>query len=135
MKQTRICDCKKNVGQCKCKIMSFRELEKRTINWADTKEILEKATPLTQIRKTLEEVEETELAILKQQLGNTVFTTSKGNQAFVDAEIKDGFGDILVTVLIGCAMQNLDPLQCLESALDIIEKRTGKIINGQFIKD
>jgi len=32
-------------------------------------------------------------------------------------------------------MQNLDPLDCLESALNVIEKRTGEMINGQFVKD
>ena len=50
-------------------------------------------------------------------------------------EIKDGFGGILVTILIGCKMQGLNPLDCLETALNVIEKRTGKMINGQFVKD
>lgn len=117
------------------KTNNFHELNERTIKWADEKGILEKATSLAQIEKTIEEVEETKLAIMHQEIGAESFITQKGNIAFVKDEIKDGFGDILVTVLIGCKMQGLDPLDCLETALNVIEKRTGKIINGFFIKD
>ncbi len=113
----------------------FKELNQRTINWADNKGILKKATPLSQIEKTIEEVEETQLALTYQGIGTETFITSKGNFAFVEDEIKDGFGDILVTVLIGCKMQGLDPMDCLETALDVIENRDGKMINGQFVKD
>lgn len=113
----------------------FEQLEERVIAWADNKEILKKATPLKQIEKTIEEVEETQLAILHQNLGSKSFTTQKGNVAFVQDEIKDGIGDVLVTLLIQCKMQNLNPLDCLELALNVIEKRKGSIINGQFVKE
>lgn len=114
---------------------NFKNLNDRVIKWANEKGILKKATPLTQIKKTIEEVEETHLAIMQQQIGVDTYTTQKGNLAFVDDEIKDGFGDVLVTVLIGCYMQDLNPLDCLETALNVIEKRTGKMINGTFEKD
>jgi hypothetical protein len=32
-------------------------------------------------------------------------------------------------------MQGLTIEECLQSAYDVISKRTGKMINGQFIKD
>lgn len=32
-------------------------------------------------------------------------------------------------------MQYLNPLDCLETALSVIEKRNGKMINGKFVKD
>ncbi len=115
--------------------MEFNQLNKRVINWAKDKGILDKATPLTQIEKTIEEVEETQLAIMHQQIGAESFITLKGDIKFVNEEIKDGIGDTLVTLLIQCKMQNLNPLDCLESALNIIENRTGKMINGQFKKD
>ena len=115
--------------------MDFKKLNERVINWADQKGILEKATPFDQIKKTIEEVEETREAIVYQKLNNQTFFNSKGKLCNTIEEIKDGFGDILVTVLIGCKMQNLNPLECLNEALNIIEKRTGKMINGQFVKD
>ena len=98
---------------------NFNELNTRVLNWAEEKGIFEKGNPFTQMSKTMEEVVETANAIIANDM----------------PEIKDGFGDILVTVLIGCKMQNLDPLDCLETALDIIEKRTGKMVDGTFVKD
>ena len=38
--------------------MNYQELEEEVLEWADDKGILEKATPLAQANKTLEEVEE-----------------------------------------------------------------------------
>jgi hypothetical protein len=32
-------------------------------------------------------------------------------------------------------MQNLKLEDCLESAYNVISKRTGKMVNGQFVKD
>src|SRR5690606_16399414 len=64
----------------------FENLNDSVIIWAGEKGILDKATPLAQIDKTIEEVEETKAAIIAND----------------KPEIIDGFGDILVTVLIGC---------------------------------
>lgn len=114
---------------------NFKELNDRVIKWADQKGILKKATPSDQIKKTIEEVEETREAIVMQKLNKQTYFNSKGKLCNTSEEIKDGLGDILVTVLIGCKMQNLDPLECLNEVLNIIEKRTGKMINGQFVKD
>ena len=50
-------------------------------------------------------------------------------------EVNDAIGDTLVTLLIQCRLQNLNPLDCLESALNIIEKRKGIMINGVFVKN
>ena len=51
------------------------------------------------------------------------------------AEIKDAIGDILVTIIIQAKMQNLDLIECVESAYNIISKRNGKMVNGTFVKD
>lgn len=37
--------------------------------------------------------------------------------------------------IIQCRMQGVLLEECLQSAYDVISKRTGKIINGQFVKD
>jgi len=115
--------------------MEFKTLNERVVKWADTKGILEKATPLAQIGKTFEEVEETKEALYAQNNSLDFYYNSKGFRKKTEDEIVDGFGDILVTVLIGCELQNIDPLKALELALIEIEVRTGKMVSGVFVKD
>ena len=98
---------------------TYRELEQRVIYWAKQKGILDKGNPATQAAKTDEEVFELRVAIAENNMD----------------EIKDALGDILVTMIIQAKMQDVDLLDCLEGALNIIEKRTGKMINGTFVKD
>ena len=113
----------------------FKQLNERVVTWASDKGILKKATPLTQHSKTQEEANELYEALFAQNNDLIFFTNSKGVQKNTQDEIKDAIGDILVTVLIQCRLQNLKPLDCLESALDIIEKRNGEMRNGVFVKN
>lgn len=99
--------------------MDYNELEALVIQWADEKGILTKATPLRQADKTLEEVEELREAIT---MGDAT-------------AIADALGDILVTIIIQAKMQNMSLVECLEGAYNIIAKRTGKMVDGQFVKD
>lgn len=118
--------------------MSFYELEEKVIQWAAEKGILEKATPLAQANKTLEEVNELLFALTlrdKYGLVNGVYDDRKIFQIDCNAEIKDAFGDILVTIIIGSELNGLKITDCLESAYDVIKNRTGKIVDGQFKKD
>lgn len=115
--------------------MSFEKLNKRVIKWAKEKGILDKATPLTQIAKTQEELDETKESLFAQANNLKHFINSKSEYVNTEDQIKDDFGDQLVTILIGCKLQEIDPLECLEIALNIIEKRTGKMVKGTFIKD
>ena len=87
--------------------------------WAEEKGILSKATPLTQAIKTQEEVNELYRAILDENRD----------------EIKDAIGDIMVTLIIQCKMQGMDLQDCLESAYNVIKNRTGKMVDGIFVKD
>ena len=41
----------------------------------------------------------------------------------------------MVTLIIQAKMQDLSLEECLESAYNVITKRTGRMINGQFVKD
>ena len=113
----------------------FKELNERVVTWASDKGILKKATPLTQHSKTQEEVNELYESLLAQQNDLIYFTDSKGSRKNTQEEIKDAIGDTLVTLLIQCRLQNLNPLECLESALNIIEKRKGVMRNGVFVKN
>jgi len=97
----------------------FFELEVCVQQWAKEKGIFEKGTPLKQSLKTLEEVTELLNAIADND----------------EAEIEDAIGDILVTLIILAEMQKVTLEECLNGAYDIISKRTGKMVNGQFVKD
>ena len=95
------------------------KLEKQVEQWAKDKGILDKATPIAQALKTLEETTE-------------LLTAINNNDR---AEIIDAIGDIVVTLIIQCKMQELTLEECLQSAYNVISKRKGKMINGQFVKE
>ena len=95
------------------------KLEKQVEQWAKDKGILDKATPIAQALKTLEETTE-------------LLTAINNNDR---AEIIDAIGDIMVTLIIQCKMQDLSLEECLQSAYNVISKRKGKMINGQFVKE
>lgn len=99
--------------------MKYQELETLVIAWAKQKGILENGTPSAQCDKTFEEVEE-----LAEGIDNND-----------REEIIDALGDILVTIIIQAEMQGLKLEDCLESAYNVISKRTGKMVDGQFVKD
>lgn len=93
--------------------------KQNVIDWAREKGILDKSSPLKQHVKTQEEVNE----LLEALVDNN------------REEIIDSAGDILVTLIIQCELNGLDIEDCLESAYNVISKRTGKMENGIFIKD
>lgn len=97
----------------------YRTLETNVEEWAEDKGILSKGTPTTQALKTLEECDELIDAIDKENR----------------EEIIDAIGDILVTLIIQAKMQKLDLLDCLQSAYEVISKRSGVMKNGMFIRD
>lgn len=115
--------------------MTYEKLSQLVIDWADEKGILTKATALTQIEKTQEELDETREALEYKELGHPVYLNAKGVMVNPDEEVKDGYGDQLVTLIIGAHMNGLSLIDCLESAYEVISKRTGKMIDGQFVKD
>lgn len=52
-----------------------------------------------------------------------------------EVEIKDAIGDCIVVLTILSSMYSINVEECINSAYSIIEKRTGKIVNGVFVKD
>ena len=99
--------------------MKYNELEALVIAWAEQKGIFSKGNPEAQCDKTFEEVTELSAAIYENN----------------KEEIIDALGDILVTIIIQAEMQGLKLEDCLQSAYNVISKRTGKMIDGQFVKD
>ena len=97
----------------------FEELRLKVLSWATEKGIFEKGNPEAQAWKTLEE----SLELLDGIMNNDT------------DEIKDAIGDTIVTLIIQAEMQGVNPLDCLETAYNVIAKRKGKMIDGQFVKD
>ena len=50
-------------------------------------------------------------------------------------EAKDAIGDIIVTLIMQAEWWGLEIEECLQAAYDVISKRTGKMVNGQFVKE
>jgi NTP pyrophosphatase (non-canonical NTP hydrolase) len=79
---------------------------------------LDKANPRDQFLKVVEEV------------GEIAASMARGKQD----ELKDAIGDVFVTITI-LAMQNgMSINECVEAAYAEIKGRTGKMVNGVFIK-
>lgn len=101
----------------------LNKLENIVIEWAEEKGIFANATSVTQMLKTMEEVTE---------LNHAVTDNDK-------TEIKDGIGDVLVTLAIQAHMHGFDLQECLEYVLynndSPLLKRTGKMVDGLFVKD
>ena len=99
--------------------MSYSYLENEIIIWGTKKGIVTGSTQMTQAIKTLEEVAELFEAI------------NKGDR---EAQI-DAYGDIVVTLLMGCAIADFNLVECMEHAYNVISKRKGKMVDGMFVKD
>ena len=127
------------------KPMNYEELSALVLQWGEDKGIFAKSTPLRQLDKTQEELDETKEALQKlasltdQQILSEKLLTDDPDTLDLEedalAEAKDGIGDMLVTIILLAKMVNMDTVDCLQSAYDVIKKRTGKMINGQFVKD
>lgn len=50
-------------------------------------------------------------------------------------EAKDAIGDIIVTLVMQAEWWDLEIEDCLQAAYDVISKRTGKMVDGQFVKE
>ena len=97
----------------------MQKLIDNVIKWADDKSLIDKEKSTKQMLKVMEEVGETASALAKDN----------------KEELIDGIGDVFVTLIILAAQNGLNPKDCLNSAWNEIKNRTGKTVNGVFIKD
>lgn len=100
--------------------MPYREIEMNVIQWGEARGIVQNATAMSQAIKTLEETTELLDALNKQNID----------------EAKDAIGDIVVTLIMVCAVLNLDLVQCLNGAYNEIKDRKGYLTKeGVFVKE
>ena len=95
----------------------MNELFQAVENWSKDKG-LDKADPTKQFLKVAEEFGEIGAAMARSQ----------------ENELKDAIGDTTVTLIILAQQHGLTLQECLETAYNVIEKRTGKMVEGVFIK-
>lgn len=100
--------------------MSYAEFEIKTIQWGEARGIVQNSNPFAQAVKTREELDELFEAIHAKDM---------------DA-MKDAYGDILVTLIMGCATVDIDLVECLELAYNEIKDRKGFLNkDGIFVKE
>ena len=99
---------------------TYRELEMQVIQWGEARGIVKHSNPRAQLKKTVEEVKELRDAI----------------NADDRAAMMDAYGDILVTLIMGCATADIDLVSCLELAYNEIKDRKGTLnADGVFVKE
>ena len=99
-------DCGENIFEC------IRE-------WADERGLYDEGDPKTQYIKLMEEAGEVGRAILKNDTD----------------QIVDGIGDMVVVLTNLAELCGLSIEECIQEAYNVISKRTGKMVNGTFVKN
>jgi len=87
--------------------------------WATNKGIYDKGDAKTQYLKLIEESGELAEALLKND----------------KAEIQDAIGDMVVVLTSIAKFEDMFIEDCIRSAYNVIAKRSGKMVNGTFVKD
>lgn len=90
-----------------------------------------KATLLTQLSKTQEELTETRDAAA---IIAAMRIIEEGHDGYTD-EVMDGIGDCTVTLILAAELAGLRFEDCLAAAYDEIKGRTGRMVDGCFVKD
>jgi NTP pyrophosphatase (non-canonical NTP hydrolase) len=74
-----------------------------------------------------------QFAKLNEEVGEMAHELTRGRKD--SEEMKDAIGDVFVT-LVGMAHHlDMDLSECINMAYKEIRKRTGKVIEGSFVKD
>lgn len=100
--------------------MSYANIEMKVVQWGEARGIVQNSTPKAQAKKTQEEL-------------NELFEAIEANdrEAMIDA-----YGDILVTLVMGCACADLDLVSCFKHAYEQIKDRKGHLTpEGIFVKE
>lgn len=96
----------------------MNELVKLVEEWAKEKR-LDKAEPEKQMLKVIEEVGEVSAALARNN----------------ENDLRDGIGDMVVTLIILAMQNNMDLYECLNQAYSEIKNRQGEMVNGVFVKE
>jgi len=105
----------------------FEELEEKVVNWAYVKGILGH----TEDGPELKERKMKQLGKFEEESVEFMDAVHSGD---VD-DIRDELGDVLVTLVIQANLWGLNLTECLDEAYNKISVRTGRMVDGVFVKD
>lgn len=86
-------------------------------NWHHARNLIEGATDKDQLAKLI------------QEMGELSDNICKGN------DIKDDIGDMLVVLINIAERNNISLTECLDVAYNDIKDRTGRMVDGVFVKE
>lgn len=99
---------------------SYSELELKVLRWSEARKIVPNSTPIAQLYKLEEEVNELRDAITESNM----------------KEIVDSVGDCTVVLINICALLDINLTDCLEYAFEEIKNRRGTLgADGIFYKE
>ncbi len=98
---------------------SFNNLKSLIVKWAEDREIFITATTQSQMLKTTEEIGELASAVARGSYEDLI----------------DAYGDVLVTLIIGAEIADIDLEAALATAYMEIKDRKGKMVHGVFVKE
>ena len=101
------------------KLYSYQDQFQLIREWAKERGLYDKGNATTQYVKLQEEAGELAKALLKND----------------QAEVIDAIGDMVVVLTNLAYMRGVNIESCVSSAYNVISKRTGKMVNGTFVKD
>lgn len=99
--------------------MNLDELTAAIMQWGVDRDFPNGATASGQVNKLFEEGGELSGAVTRNK-------TDK---------IKDGIGDCFVVLCMIALLKGVDVHECIAVAYDEIKDRTGKMIDGKFVRD
>lgn len=89
------------------------------IDWAEARGLLREDFAKNQMLKVVEEIGELSAALVRDDMD----------------EVIDAIGDSFITLIILSSQLGLEPEDCLRQAYEVISNRTGRTVDGTFIKD
>jgi len=99
---------------------TYADVEMNIVRWAEARKIIPNSNPQTQLLKAVSE------------MGELADATIKHNAE----DIQDGVGDVMVCLIVYCALQDINLVNCMEIAYDVIKNRKGTLLaNGVFVKE
>lgn len=100
--------------------MYWDVLKDLVIKWSTDRKIIPNSTPASQLLKAVSEMGE--------------LCDAEGKRD--EAAIKDAVGDVMVCLINYCALREIDILDCLSDAYDVIKDRKGTLMpDGTFVKE
>lgn len=115
---------------------TYAYLENEVIIWARNRGIPQNSTPVAQAKKTLEEAGELLEWTSALRLIDDINARDTATGQSIMHKVKDAYGDVLVTLIVGAETAGIDLMECLEQAYDEIKHRKGHLRpDGVFVKE